>query len=189
MVVTLDPQTAQHLEAYQALSSTERELVTQALERVASKETSDPAIETLAESIAGRSFTRTERIQLEIETLSRHFQHRRQLLDTAISASHVAQILGTSRQTPHDRVGSQSLIAIKENGKFCFPVWQFDPTGSDGVIDGLPDILKALQVSDYSKLSWLTRPNPYLDDLTPVEALKQGEKERVLAEAKAVGAI
>ncbi|NJN39385.1 MAG: hypothetical protein HC790_12915 [Acaryochloridaceae cyanobacterium CSU_3_4] len=43
-------------------------------------------------------------------------------------------------------------------------------------------------LSDYVKLNWLTRANPYLDSQTPIQALKAGQKERVLAEAAAVGA-
>jgi hypothetical protein len=96
--------------------------------------------------------------------------------------------LGTSRQTPHDRVSSQTLLAIKENGKLCFPSWQFDPAGPDGVLDGFPAVLKALEMSDYAKLNWLTRTNPLLDGQTPVQALKAGQKDRVLATATAAGA-
>lgn len=188
MVVTLDPQTAQYLETFQALTPSEQKVVTQALEQVTTVEAVDPAADALANAITGKSFSRQERIQLEMETLSKHFQHRRQLLESSLTAVQVAQLLGTSRQTPHDRVSSQTLLAIRDNGKLCFPSWQFDPAGSDGVIEGLPTVLKALEISDYAKLNWLTRINPYLDGQTPIEALKAGQKERVLAEASAVGA-
>jgi hypothetical protein len=188
MATVLDPHTAQHLETFQTLTPAEQSIVTQALQQVTSIETGDPAADALAESIAGKTFTRQERIQLEMDTLAQHFQHRRQLLDRSLSASQVAQLLATSRQTPHDRVSSQTLLAVKDNGKLCFPAWQFDPAGSDGVIEGLPAVLKALAISDYGKLNWLTRANPYLEDTTPIQALKAGQKERVLAEAAAVGA-
>lgn len=186
MAIVLDPHTAQHLETFKTLTPAEQSIVTQALQQITSTAAVDPTAAALAESIAGRTFTRQERIQLEMETLSRHFQHRRQLLDSSLSASQVAQLLGTSRQTPHDRVSSQTLLAIKDNGKLCFPAWQFDPSGSDGVIEGLPAVLKALAISDYAKLNWLTRANPCLDGQTPIQALKAGQKERVLAEAAAV---
>jgi hypothetical protein len=188
MNVVLDHQTAQYLETFKALTLAEREMVTQALKRVVSIEYSNSADEALAKSIAGRAFSREERLKLEMETLVKHFQHRRQLLDAAFSATQVAELLGTSRQTPHDRVNSQTLLALRENGKLYFPAWQFDPAGPDGVIDGLPAVLKALAMSDYAKLNWLTRANPYLDGQTPVQALKAGQKERVLAEAAAVEA-
>ena len=188
MAIVLDPHTAQHLKTFKTLTPAEQSIVTQALQQITSTETGDPTAAALAESIAGRTFTRQERIQLEMETLARHFQHRRQLLDSSLSASQVAHLLGTSRQTPHDRVSSQTLLAIRDNGKLCFPAWQFDPAGADGVIDGLPVVLKALAVSDYAKLNWLIRANPYLEGQTPIQALKSGQKERVLAEAAAVGA-
>ena len=188
MAIVLDPHTAQHLKTFKTLTPAEQSIVTQSLQQINSTETGDPTAAALAESIAGRTFTRQERIQLEMETLARHFQHRRQLLDSSLSASQVAHLLGTSRQTPHDRVSSQTLLAIRDNGKLCFPAWQFDPAGADGVIDGLPVVLKALAVSDYAKLNWLIRANPYLEGQTPIQALKSGQKERVLAEAAAVGA-
>jgi hypothetical protein len=188
MFVTLDQQTVQYLETFKTLTLAEQEIVTQALKRVVSNEPSAPADDTLAESIAGRTFSREERLQLEMETLVKHFQHRRQLLDPAFTATQVAELLGTSRQTPHDRVSSQTLLALRENGKLYFPTWQFDPAGPDGVIDGLPTVLKTLAMSDYAKLNWLTRANPYLGGQTPVQALKAGQKERVLAEAAVVEA-
>ncbi len=188
MVVTLDPQTAQYLETFKSLTPGEQKIVTQALEQVTTVEATDSAADALANAITGKSFNRQERIQLEMETLSKHFQHRRQLLESSLTAVQVAQLLGTSRQTPHDRVSSRTLLAIRDNGKLCFPSWQFDPAGSDSVIEGLPAILKALEISDYAKLNWLTRINPYLDGQTPIQALKAGQKERVLAEASAVGA-
>jgi hypothetical protein len=188
MVVTLDPQTVQYLETFKSLTPSEQKVVTQVLERVTQVETVDSAADALANAITGKSFSRQERIQLEMETLSKHFQHRRQLLESSLTAVQVAQLLGTSRQTPHDRVSSQTLLAIRDNGKLCFPSWQFDPEGSDGVIEGFPAVLKTLEISDYAKLNWLTRVNPYLDGQTPIQALKTGQKERVLAEASAVGA-
>ncbi len=36
------------------------------------------------------------------------------------------------------------------------------------------EVLKALHMSDFAKLSWLMRPLPNLEGLTPVEVLKQG---------------
>jgi hypothetical protein len=186
MTLTLNPQAERYLHALQTLTPYEQSIVVQTLEQIAT--TPDPAAEALSAEISGRHFNPQERIQLEMDTLARHFLHRRQLLENAFTAPQVAKILGTSRQTPHDRANSQTLLAIKDNGKLLFPAWQFDPTGPDGVVDGLPQVLKALALSDYAKLNWLTRPNPYLEGLTPVEALKQGKCDHVIQEAQAVGA-
>ncbi len=183
----LDPQTAEYLETFKTLTDEEQHLVNQSLEKVVQSEVHSPEGD-LADSIAGRRFTRQERIQLEMDTLARHFQRRRQLLEGSLTAPQVAEMLGTSRQTPHDRVSSQTLLAIKDNGKLRFPLWQFDPEGPDGVIDGLPQILKSLQMSDYAKHNWLSRPNPYLEGQAPIELLKQGEIERVHQVADDAGA-
>ena len=74
-----------------------------------------------------------------------------------------------------------------DRGVWRFPVWQFDPSGPDGVIPGLPTVMRTLQLSPLAKMSWLQRANPVLDGLTPLDALKRGEVQRVLEEAQGVG--
>lgn len=186
---TLDPQTERYLHAFKTLHQEEQQLVVRTLAQLASIEESGSSdAHNFAEALSGRHFSRQERVQLELEMLARHFLHRRQLLEESLTAPQVADLLGTTRQTPHDRVDSQTLLAIRDNGKLRFPAWQFDPTGPDGVIDGFPQVLKALEMSDYAKLNWFTRPNPYLNGLAPAQALKQGQRERVIQEATAAGA-
>lgn len=135
----------------------------------------------------GRTYTAAERAELELGVLHRSFARRRQLLDGAITAPEVAKLLGTSRQTPHDRLEKGTLLAVVDRGSPRFPLWQFDPEGPDSVVAGLPEVLRALAVGPLAKVSWLTRPNPYLDDEAPIDALKRGEKNRVVALAEAVG--
>lgn len=188
MTLTLDPKTERSLQAFQTLNSYEQDIVLKTLETLATHPTIEDTTQALSDAISGRSFTPQERVELEMETLSQHFQHRRHLLENAFTSSQVAKILGTSRQTPHDRVGGQTLLAIKENGKLLFPAWQFDPSGPDGVLEGLPQTLKTLDMSDYTKLNWLTRTNPYLDGITPLQALQQGQSDRVLEQAQSAGA-
>lgn len=147
----------------------------------------DQKMDERADRLLERSFSPKERLELEFETLAQAFEYRRRLLSDTITASRVAEILGTSRQTPHDRVKAQTLLAVQDNGAVRFPLWQFDPEGPDGVLRGFPAVLKALQFSDFAKLSWFVRPNPFLDGRTPKEALKQGDHEAVLQEAEAAG--
>jgi len=112
-----------------------------------------------------------------------YFQQRRTLLDGSLTASQVAGMLGTSRQTPHDRVESGSLLAVMDRGALRFPTWQFDPEGPHGVVHGLPDAIRALRVSPLAKMSWLTRANPAFDGATPLDALRWGEIAVVVDEA------
>jgi len=164
----------------------EIELITKTLKQLA-EEVTPKDEEPLIKSLTGRTWNRKEKIELELKTLFRYFEKRRQLLEGALTAPEVAELLDTSRQTPHDRMKSMTLVGILDKGSYRFPAWQFDPEGPDGVIDGLPLVLRALKVSDLSKLSWLMRPNPYLEGDTPIVALKKGKKERVISEAAAVG--
>jgi Protein of unknown function (DUF2384) len=142
----------------------------------------------LALELQQREYSPSQKQQLNFLSLLQSYQHRRQLLAETITSEEVAQLLGCkSRQTPLDRVKNNTLIAVLDNGKWRYPLWQFDPEGADGVIQGLPEVLKVLQVSNLAKVSWLTRPNPILDGLTPLDALKRGIVERVVAEARGVG--
>ncbi|BAY07831.1 antitoxin Xre/MbcA/ParS toxin-binding domain-containing protein [Calothrix sp. NIES-2098] len=130
-----------------------------------------------------------EHSKLELAALTRNFRWRQELLKSSLTAPQVADLLNTTRQTPHDRLKKNSLIAVQDNGVWKFPIWQFDPEGPDGVVAGLPDVLKALNVPAFSKISWLTRPNNALNGLTPIEALKFGQIDDVIAEARTVGVL
>lgn len=149
-----------------------------------------PSIEEklLADEIAGKSYSPEERKELELSNLIKSFSMRNILLQDTISGLEVAKLLNcSSRQTPLDRVNNQTLLAVKDNGKWKYPLWQFDVNGSDRVIEGLPDVLAALKVSNLAKVSWLTRPNQIFEGKTPVEMLKEQKIERVLTEARGIG--
>jgi hypothetical protein len=126
--------------------------------------------------------------QLEFESLRRSFALRRQLLARTIGTAEVNEILAAgSRQTVHDRLKAGTLLGILDQGKWRFPLWQFDADGPNGVIDGLAQVLQALQVSNLAKARWLQKPHPVFGGSTPVDLLRQGRLEEVLAEAGQVG--
>jgi hypothetical protein len=135
----------------------------------------------------GRTYNEDERRDLAISTLQRSFDRRREILQNSLTTPEVEHLLGTSRQAVNDRVRCGSLLAIRENGKLRYPIWQFDAAGPDRVITGLPEVIRALSVPAFSKMNWLTRPNPILEDRTPLQALRCGDVERVLGTARSVG--
>jgi len=147
----------------------------------------EPASPAVTALMAGRTFTPAERMAARLDVLARSFARRRELLAESITATQVAKLLGTSRQTPHDRVESGTLLAVMDRGALRFPIWQFDPDGEGGVIAGLPEVIRALDISPMAKVSWLTRSNRMLDGETPLACLKAGDVERVVALARAVG--
>lgn len=161
-------------------------VVQAATRALAPSEEQPPTIVTVL--TGGRRFSAEERAEAEVGLLRRSFARRRALLADALSTAQVAALLGTSRQTPHDRTASGSLLAVLDRGTYRFPRWQFDASGEDGVVNGLPAVIGALDVSPMAKVSWLTSANPMLDGQTPLAELKAGHMERVVALARAVGA-
>lgn len=135
----------------------------------------------------GRTFSEQERLELEAAGIARYFRRRQELIKETVSAAEAARLLGTCRQTPHDRVKAETMLAVRERGMLRFPRWQFDPEGPNGVLAGLPQVLQALQVSSMAKAAWFVRSNPYLKGRTAVEALRAGEVERLVVLARGVG--
>jgi len=165
------------------------ESVSSRIERaLESPEVPEERRELVAELTGGREYGRQEKSALEMATLARSFRCRKELLEGALTAPKVAKLLDTTRQTPHDRVRSGTLLAVLDRGVWRFPAWQFDPEGPDGVVEGLPDVLQTLHTSPLAKASWLVRPNQYLEGRTPLETLKEGRKEAVRSAAERVGA-
>ena len=145
----------------------------------------------LAKKIAGDDYSEGNLAVLELANLKRYYQRRRELLANSITTPEVAKLIGCQAiTTVHDRRKAGTLLGLKDNGVYKFPLWQFDPEGDDGVIERLPEILKTLQISDFAKLNWLTKPLRAFEGRTPVEVLKSGELldiEDLIVEARGVG--
>jgi hypothetical protein len=141
-----------------------------------------------AERLGISQRTPTEAAALELVSLLQYFDLRKRLLENSHSANSVAEMLGVSRQTPHDRARNGQLLGIMDNNAMKFPAWQFDPEGPNGVIAGLPEVLSALNCSVLAKISWLTKPNAIFAGLTPIEMLKQNRRVEVIHEAQAIEA-
>ena len=132
-------------------------------------------------------------LSLELKNLKLLYSRRQKLLEDTITSTQVAELLGwNSRKTVHDRLKAKDIIGIKDKSHLRFPLWQFDPDGDNGVLDGLPELLSALEISNFRKLSWLTKPLRTFEDKTPVEILKQGDRqeiEELIVEAEGVGVL
>jgi hypothetical protein len=130
-----------------------------------------------------------EMARIRRANLMRAFSERRALLADALSVAEVAELLGIGRQTPHDRATAGTLLAVKENGRLLFPDWQFDPEGPDGVLPGLPDVLRAMQgpISALGRVRWFVRPKSLMGGRTPLEALLSGDIDEVVHEAETIG--
>jgi hypothetical protein len=136
----------------------------------------------------GRTFNARERAALRVGALAESFALRRQLLADTLTSSEVAHILGTTRQTPIDRLQNGTLLALRDGGTWHFPAWQFDATGPDGLVSGLAEVLDALDTSPFIKARWLQLPHPELGGQTPLEALRKRQAARVIPLAARVEA-
>ena len=145
----------------------------------------------LAKKIAGDDYSEGNLAVLELANLERYYQRRRELLARSITTPEVAKLIGCQAiTTVHDRTKAGTLLGLKDNGVYKFPLWQFDPEGDDGVIDRLPELLKTLQISDFTKLNWLSKPLRAFEGRTPIEILESGNEkdiEDLIVEARAVG--
>lgn len=128
---------------------------------------------------------------LELENLKLLNQRRQDLLQDSLTSTQVAELMGWQHhKTASDRLKAKTLVGVKDRGIYKYPLWQFDPEGEDGVVDGLPELLCRLNVSNFRKINWLSKPMAAFDNLTPVEVLKKGNPDDVadlLIEADGVG--
>ena len=139
-------------------------------------------------AVTGPALSRAERVEAMLGGLRRGFDRRRELLADALTAPRVAELVGWSRQTPHDRRRAGKLLAVESRGTWLFPAWQFDPHGPAAVVPGLPDVLAELRhLRPIDQLLWMETRQPTLAGRTPVEALKAGEVEVVQLQARSVG--
>lgn len=128
---------------------------------------------------------------LELENLKLLNQRRQDLLKDSLTSTQVADLMGWQHhKTASDRLKANTLIGVKDRGVYKFPLWQFDPEGEDGIVDGLPELLSRLNISNFRKINWLSKPMTAFDNLTPIEVLKKGDRNDLadlLIEADGVG--
>jgi hypothetical protein len=145
-----------------------------------------PSLDPELETIVGPPLESGERVRLAFEGVLRGVERRRQLLAATVTAPEAARLIGAkTRQAPHDRLRAGRLVAVYDRGAWRFPIWQFDPEGPEGVLDGLPAVLAELaELDPYRRLLWLSTPQPDLDGRTPVEALRDGDARLVVMQAR-----
>lgn len=140
--------------------------------------------------VSDRSYSDQEKESFYFQNILNSFRLRRKLLENTVDVNKVMEIMNySSRQAPLNRLRNNTLIAIKDNEKWQFPLWQFDVNGSQGVVEGLPLILKTLNCSNLAKVSWLSNLSPYFQGSSPIQMLKEGEFDRVYDLAQMVGEV
>jgi hypothetical protein len=173
------------------LSLAELNALAEMTERVAASVAADADLSSGASLLTDEKLPPRSEIEVaSYDRLRLAFAERQRLLSGALSVAQVATLLGTGRQTPHDRRKAGTLIAVKDRGEWRFPDWQFDPAGPDGIVEGLAETLRALEgpMSYLATVAWFVTPKSLLGGRTPLQALRERDLAAVLTEAESVRA-
>lgn len=95
-----------------------------------------------------------------------------QLLADALEVDGAAACLGLPVQAIHEMVNGGQLAAVRLGGRLRLPAWQFS---SDGLLAGMPEVVKSWPGSFLSLSMWACTPSTQLGGRTPAEALKDGD--------------
>jgi excisionase family DNA binding protein len=95
-----------------------------------------------------------------------------EFLADALEVGGAATRLGVSVLTIHEMVNGGQLAAVRLGGRLRLPAWQFS---SDGLLAGIPDVVKSWPGSYLSLSMWARTPAPQLGGRTPVQALRDGD--------------
>lgn len=113
---------------------------------------------------------------------------RRALTDEGgmFSAEKVGEVLTISRQAVEKRRKAGRLIGVSLGRRgFGYPAWQFSERGT---LSGLETVLDALKSHDaWTKLVFLTSENAATDGKKPLDVLRSGKLEEVIAAARKYG--
>ena len=96
---------------------------------------------------------------------------------------------GVTRQALAQQIRKGQVLAYRSGGgDYLVPVWQFRPEG--GVWKGLPEVMAAVRenlddASPVAIFAFLLQPHPLTGGCPPLEALKRGALDEVLAAVEA----
>lgn len=123
-----------------------------------------------------------------LPALLRGAQVRRRLLEAeggTLSATEVSRLLGCSRQAVDKQRRTGRLLGLRVGATWRYPAWQF----ADGQpLAGLREVLAALRSpSPWTVAAFLLSRHARLGDRRPLDLLRRGEQDAVLAAARAYG--
>ena len=105
-----------------------------------------------------------------------------------LSLSEAARRLGRTRQNVHKRIQSGSALGVRVGNEIVVPAIQFVGSESDTrIVDDLSDISQLFRdanVGPWELLGFMVRVDPNLQAV-PIEVLKQGDTDRVVAATRA----
>lgn len=125
-----------------------------------------------------------------LEAKLKGVQHKQELLNyqgkKALTSSEVAAVLGISRQAVDNRRKNNSLLGLSLGSRgYRYPAWQFT---NGSVLTGWSEVLSNMEhLDDWSKLIFMLTGDIRLDNLTPLECLRNAQTNEVISAARAYG--
>ncbi|TAX48409.1 DNA-binding protein (plasmid) [Rhizobium leguminosarum] len=115
-----------------------------------------------------------------VPALARNVEHRQNLIERAggtMSAEDAGRILGISRQAVDKRRRAGTLLAVREGSDWRYPLCQLD---QGEVIEGISDVVRGFAAAGpWIALDFLLAPDTVLGGRTPLQALRDGDREAV----------
>ena len=125
-----------------------------------------------------------------LEAKLKGVQHKQELLNyqgkKALTSSEVAALLGISRQAVDNRRKNNSLLGLSLGSRgYRYPAWQFT---NGNILTGWSEVLSNMKhLDDWSKLIFMLTGDIRLDNLTPLECLRNAQTNEVISAARAYG--
>lgn len=114
---------------------------------------------------------------------------RQELIEAAggtLTSQQVSKLLGLTRQAVHKKTKNRELLALSSGRRGnVYPALQFTKKGK--ILEGLDQVLQAIDQDTWQTLIFLLESQVDLDNKTPIEALRQGNIEKVVSAARAYG--
>jgi hypothetical protein len=134
----------------------------------------------------GLSHSDPERLRREAS--AKQAAHQEELRASSVSLSEAADLTGASADRLRRLVGRGDMLAFSVEDDLRVPSWQLQRSEVAPALSGVVEVA-AVFPGDLADLSdWIQRSHTDLDGYSPAEALKQGQANRVVALARAIGA-
>jgi hypothetical protein len=96
-----------------------------------------------------------------------------------VRAGAVARRLGTSPMMVEQLRQGGYILAVPLSHGYAYPAWQFE---GRSILSGLSAVLRARGQQDgWANLEYFLMPNPYLGEERPLDALRRGAGDAVIA--------
>ncbi len=121
----------------------------------------------------------------EISLAEAESQARREaILKESITAAEAAELTGRSRQALERLRRQGRLLALRKGKQWRYPRWQFDGDAPGGVLPGMEEVLRTLDLSPLGTAFWLLEPYEQLGGSPPIKLLRAHRTEPVLQLAR-----